>query len=296
MEDEREDVVVPDSSTGPQEIKLKDVNMPEDPSPQVQPAEAEPEEATPSTQEVKEEVVVDDRPVGNVAWEAKRKVDLMAPKLDMILEHMQKGTQQQPQQQQYSKAQLQAYAVTPDTTTEQRLWAYGEIDKLEKSERTKEYENIMRSTEEKSDSKTKRGQAAQWVATTFPDVVTKDSFGNPVGWKHEHPVLMRANEYIGRSKALQADPEGFAAAVKMAAFDLGVTSSKKLSKKVDRTLGQLRKEQKKQLASAGGTRPIMTSETASKTRLAKLQAEYAKTGNKEIFVEIVKLKRMNPFS
>ena len=123
----------------------------------------------------------------------------------------------------------------------------------------------------------------------------KDQMGNPMGWNQSHPVLMKANEYMSRSKSLREDPEGFAAAVKMAAFDLGVQVNKQLSNKVDRTIGQLRKEQKKQLASSGGTRVVENPQTASKTRLEKLQAEYGKTGNKDAFAEILKMRGINPY-
>jgi hypothetical protein len=96
-----------------------------------------------------------------------------------------------------------------------------------------------------------------------------------------------------RSETLRNDPEGFMAAVKMAAFDLGVNMN--LSKKIDKTVGQLRKEQKKQLASSGGTRVVENPATASKTRLEKLQSEYGKTGNKDAFAEILKLRGINPY-
>ncbi len=272
----------------------KDVNKAKDPSPEQTPQEA-PQEEVSSPQDVKPEVV-DSRPIENVAWETKRKIDELYPIVNDLKTMMLEKQSAQPQQPTYSKAQLQAYAVAPDTTTEQRLWSYGEIDKMEKSERVKEFQEIIRSTKEKSDSENKRGQATQWVAQAFPDMIIKDSNGNPIGWKQDHPILQRANHYMQTSKSLQDNPEGFAAAVKMAAFDLGVTSNKQLSQKVGRTIGQLRKEQKKGLASTGGITPKEEPGTKVKTRLLKLQQEYAKTGNKEIFVEIVKLRGMNPFT
>ena len=136
--------VQPDPSPGtdtpaPEPEVQPDVNTPQEPSPEQSPEAPQPTE-TPSTQEVKPEV--EPRPVENIAWEAKRKVDELLPKVDKILENMQQN-QGQPQQPQYTKPQLLAYAQGTDTTVEQRLWAYGEVDKLDKTERMSEYNKIM---------------------------------------------------------------------------------------------------------------------------------------------------------
>jgi hypothetical protein len=251
-------------------------------------------EAEASAPEVKEELPKDNRPIENVAWESKRKVDELYSTVNELKTMLQQR-HQEPQTPTYSKAQLLTYAQSPEVTTEQRLWAYGEVDKLEKEERRKEFETLVTSTREKSEAEARRGQAANWVAQAFPDMVVKDPIGNPVGWNHSHPVLMKANEYMQRNKSLREDPEGFAAAVKLAAFDMGVTVNKQLSQKVDRTIGQLRKEQKKQLASAGGTRQAENPANASQARYEKLKKQYSETGDREVFAELVKMRKLNPF-
>ena len=271
------------------------------PAPQA-PAQEEAEVES-SPQDVNPEVAPpDNRPIDNVAWEAKRKVDELSPKIDQILEQMSKGSQQQ-QQPEYSKAQLQAYAIAPETATEQRLWAYGEINKMDKTERMKEYQEIMQTTQAKSTADTKRDQANQWVAQAFPDTVLKDGSGRPVDWNRSNPILMKADEYMSGNRALQADPQGFMAAVKMAAFDLGVQANRKTQQKLDRTTGQLRKEQKKQLASSGGSRPTENADAQAKTRYATLQKAYReaqksrdKDASRQIFAELSKLKGLNPFA
>ena len=270
----------------------KDVNTGvEETSPQPE----EQAEETPSTQEVKPEVIKDSRPVENVAWEVKRKLDETIPILQQEIRDLKTHITEtrQPTQPSYTKAQLQAYASDPTTTTEQRLWAYTEVDKIERTDRAKEYETLVTSTRQKTEAETRRGQSAQWVAQSFPDVVVKDQMGNFVGWNNQSPVLAKINEYMSRDESLRNHPEGFVMAAKAAAFDLGITPTS--NKKLDRTIGQLRKEQKKQLASVGGTRPAESSENASKTRLAKLQEEYGKSGNRDTFAEIVKMRKLNPF-
>jgi len=288
MDNEKD--VKPASSTGEDQV----VNNEQDTTP-VQETQEQIDGDTPSTQEVKPEVK-DNRPLENVTWEIKRKFDETIPtlqrKIDKLTSMVQQN-QQQPQQPKYSKAQLMAYASDPATTTEQRLWAYTEVDGIEKVERKKEYENLVLTTKQHSETETRRNSAAQWVASNLPETTIKDQNGNFIGWNQQSPILAKANEYIGRSETLRNDPEGFMAAVKMAAFDLGVspTSSSKLNK----TIGQLRKEQKKQLASTGGTKPIENSDTISKTRFERLKQEYAKTGSKDIFAEMIKMKKLNPF-
>jgi len=289
MLDEEQGVNTEESPTTEEETK-EVVNTEQEPTPVTETQEEVVEET--STQEVKPEVK-DDRPVQNVAWENKRKLDEIYPLLHEIKDNMLKGGQQEPQQQQYSKAQLRTYAQDPGITTEQRLWAWTEVDKLEKSERAKEYEKLVRTTSEKNETDIQKANSARWVATNFPDVTLKDTSGNFAGWNQNSPLLRKANEYMFGDKQLQDHPSGFTAAVKMAAFDLGI--SMKANAKIKKTVGQLRKEQKKGLASSGGTKSTENAETASKTRMAKLKQEYAKTGSKEVFAEMIKLRKMNPF-
>lgn len=247
-----------------------------------------------STQEVKPEVIKDSRPIENVAWETKRKIDELYPKVDKIFEFIQNQGQHQPQQQSYSKAQLMAYASEPTTTTEQRLWAYGEVDKLEKREREQEYERIVKTTQTKTETESRRAQSSGWVAKTFPETVVKDREGNPIGWNTESPLYQRASTYMARNESLRNDPDGFMAAVKMAAFDLGVSPIE--SKKTDRAIGQLRKEQKKQLASSGGTRVADTNADNKQVKLQKLMELHRKTQDPSVLEQIVKMRGLNPFA
>lgn len=288
MEEEKQDVETDPSTVIEPELV---VNKGEEATP----AQEAQEEAVPSTQEVKPEVK-DNRPIENVAWETKRKLDETLPNIQRQIEELStfvRENRQTPQTPEYSKAQLNAYALDPNTTTEQRLWALTEVEKKEKAERIKDYEAIMVSSRQKTEAENRRSQTANWVAQTFPDTVIRDPSGT-VNWNNQSPLLSKANEYMNRSEALRNDPEGFAAAVKMAAFDLGVSMN--LQNKVNKTVGQLRKEQKKQLASAGGTRSTETPESVKQSRYEKLKSDYAKTGNKDTFAELLKMRGLNPFA
>ena len=154
----------------------------------------------------------------------------------------------------------------------------------------------------KSTADMKRSQANEWVAQAFPDTVLRDNSGNPVDWNRSNPVLKKADEYMSNNRTLQNDPEGLKAAVKMAAFDLGVQANRKTQQKLDRTTGQLRKEQKKQLASSGGNKPTENADQIAKTRYAALQKAYREAQKsrdtdtaRKVFAELSKLKGLNPY-
>jgi hypothetical protein len=65
----------------------------------------------------------------------------------------------------------------------------------------------------------------------------------------------------------------------------------RLNNKINATTAQLRKEQKKQLISGGGT-PAQAE--GSTSRIAKLAEEYRKTGSKEAFKQLAKAKGLIP--
>ena len=97
-----------------------------------------------------------------------------------------------------------------------------------------------------------------------------------------------------QNPTLAKDPEGLLAAAKMAAFDMGVSMN--LQSKVQRTVGQLRKEQKKQLASSGGTRNTETPESVKNAKYEKMKDTYSKTGDRDVFAELLKMRGSNPFA
>jgi len=296
MDEEQKDVKVDPSATD----DTTGVDTQVTPEPDTQ-GDSVPEgaDAVTSTEDVKPQVR-DTRPIENVAWETKRKLDEVVPSLQKEIHDLKDfiQTNVQPQQPKYSKAQLQAFASEPNTPTEQRLWAYTEVEKIEKDERRREYENLVKTTTDKTTGDQKRNQSAQWVAQNLPDTIAKDANGNFAGWNRSHPILQRAEMYIANNEALRNDPEGFMAACKMAAFDLGVSPSQAM--KNNRTVAQLRKEQKKQLASAGGTRPAENAEQMAKTKYIKLSNQYKTMGNgpdkEAVFAEMIKMRGLNPFA
>jgi len=245
------------------------------------------QEAT-STQEVKTEVETKpDRPEINYAMEAARKAS-EALEIARQLQQAQQ-TQQQPAQPQYSKAQLRAFAESTNDAS-QKVWALEEIDKLDKSERQAEMRQIFEGQQKKSQEEMQRNQSAQFVSQNFPECFVRDAQGNVMGWDNNSPLTRKIGEYM-QNPVLAQNPQGLIAAAKMAAFDLGVSMNRKLANKITATTAQLRKEQKKQLISGGGSAPVQES---SGGKLAKLAEEYRKTGSRDAFKQLAKMRGLIP--
>jgi len=240
-------------------------------------------EQTSETQEVKEEGIGDDRDVKNVAWEAKRKIDDLSQSLpEMIKSAMQEvgGSQAQPQEPKYTKAQLRAFAEQA-TDSSSKVWALEEIDKLEKTERQSEMKQLFDGYTQKTQAEQQRQQSTQFVAQTFPECFVEGPGG--LQWDNNSPMTQRIGEYM-RNKEIANSPRGLEVAAKMAAFDLGVSVNRKLQSKVKKTTAQLRKEQKKTLIAGGGA-PVSKDD---KGKIAKMAEEYRKTGDSNLFFQLAK--------
>jgi len=241
-----------------------------------------------STQEVKTEVEKPDRPEINYAMEAARKA---SEALEAVrqLQQQQQEVRTQPAEPKYSKAQLRAFAESTQDAS-QKVWALEEIDKLDKSERQAEMRQIFEGQQKKTQEDTQRSQSTAFVAQNFPECFVRDANGNLAGWDNNSPLTRKIGEYMQNS-VLAQNPQGLVAAAKMAAFDLGVSMNRKLNSKITATTAQLRKEQKKQLIGGGGT-PVQ--QGSGKSTISKLAEQYQKTGDKEIFKQLVKARGLTP--
>jgi len=235
-----------------------------------------------------QDVVKDSRPLENLYWEQKRKVDELHDMVKGLSERIQQPQQQQPQ---YTKAQLRLFAEGTDNAAHKQ-WAYEELDKLERTERQSEMKDLFQGFTKKNTEEQSKHQSAGWVAQNLPQCFTRDAVGN-LAWNSSEPLVQRINFYM-TNDSIKNNPEGLIAAAKMAAFDLGVSLNTKLNDKVNRALGQLKKEQKKQLAGIGGGGTVPPKESSSNSKIQKLNEEYRKSGDKEVFKEILKLRGMLP--
>ena len=279
--------VTPDSSAGTQKEEV--VKPDSETTPELEPQETP--EAETSTPEVKEELPKD-RPIENVAWETKRKLDEIYPLINELRDVIPNLKNIKPHEEPVKPTKEQLIYWKSLTQGPNEL---ARIDiELEKT-RDREMRDLIESTQKRASEQTmgevKRQNSVAWVGQILPQCFTTDPMGNKQ-WDTNNSLTQRIFQYM-QNPAIRNDPEGVMAAAKMAAFDMGVSMN--LQNKVNRTIGQLRKEQKKQLASAGGTREAENPQNALQTRYEKLKKIYNETGSREAFAEIVKLKKLNPF-
>lgn len=246
------------------------------------------------TPEVKPEVIKDNRPIENVAWETKRKLDEIYPIINQLKDLPQLIQNQQAQQQQAKPTKEQLIYWKTLTSDPQELARIDiELEKQRDSELKTLIADSQKQSREQTLAETKKQQSYKWVEDNLPDVIVKNQMGQVVGWNDQSPLYRQIGVYMSDPR-IANDPEGIKVAAKMAAFDLGITPIQ--NKKIDRTVAQLRKEQKKQLASAGGTRPAETPANATQAKYEKLKKTYAETGNREAFAEMLKMRGQNPFA
>jgi len=278
MPDPAQDVNTSDSSTEEQVVEQEGVTT----TPEVV-EEGQTQET--STQEVKPEVVKqpDSRPEINYAMEAARKANEALEIARQLQQQQQQPVQQQPQ---YSKGQLRAFAEQTQEPA-QKVWALEEIDKLDKSERQKEMRELFESHTKRTEGEVKRQQSTNFVAQNFPQCFVKDTQGNVLGWDNNNPLTQKIGQYM-QDPRLANEPEGIVIASKAAAFDLGISA--RMQQKLNLTNAQLKREQKKTLIAGGGTQ-IQAGGTDSKAKqIAKLVAEYQKTGDRKVFTELARLR------
>jgi len=210
MEEQKQDAIVDSSTT--QEV----VNVATD---QQQTQEPQPQETVQPSTVGQPQVDLDEQgvPYKNRAFEWKRKFEDLSEKLPGLLEETIKKNlpQQQPQ---YTEEQLEAFLSDNDSTyhTPQAVgWARTELKKLQEERQANVVRKELGRWREEQERQTKKQQAFNYVASTYPDMFTKDTNGNLMGWNNNHPLTQHLNQIMQNPK-LANDPEGLIAAADMA--------------------------------------------------------------------------------
>ena len=290
MEEVKQDVaeVVP----AQEDVVEKDVNTVQEASPEPQPQEPQ-DDVVPSAPEVKQELPKDNRPPENAYWETKRKLDEIYPLVNELREVIPNLRNIRPQEEPVKPTKDQLIYWKTLTSDPQELARIDiELEKSRSSEMRELIENSQKKASEHTMAEVKRNSSIGWVGQNMPQCFQTDPMGNK-SWDTNSPLTQRIFQYM-QNPTLAKDPKGLLAAAKMAAFDMGVSMN--LQSKVQRTVGQLRKEQKKQLASSGGTRTTETPESVKNTKYEKMKETYSKTGDRDVFAELLKMRGSNPFA
>ena len=130
--------------------------------------EAQPQtEETSVSEEVKEEELIkDDRPIQNVAWEAKRKIDELYTTLPQIVKSAieeQMGSRPVSRQEEISDDQLLWAIEDPNADPQAKFWARKELKKREEERQDRKLKEVFTSYKTENESNLKRQQAFQWV-------------------------------------------------------------------------------------------------------------------------------------
>jgi len=277
-----------DVTTEPSTVNL-DVNQVVEPSiPQEPVVEPGPQVEPSVPLEVKPEVIPqpDQRPEINYVMEALRKVN----ELSESFKTFQTTLQTQPQQPQYSEAELTAYLSKPDLDDSTRLTIARELEKVRQKKTEEQEKRITESLRQQSQVEIQRKGAYDFVVKNFPDCFLRDNTGNIMGFNETHPLTRQIGYYISTHKELAENPAGLMVAAKMAAFDLGIVVNPKMANQLNQVNAQLRKEQKKNLIGGGGGAPP---QIPSSAKGQKLLEEYRKTNDPKILAEILKMKGAN---
>jgi hypothetical protein len=182
----------------------------------------------------------------NRAMENKRKFEEANERINRL-----EQTQAQGQKQEYTEAELTAFANDPTTPTQNKMWALQEAEKV----RTKKLEQTVRSVFEGMNQKQRDEMVKQQTFTAVvsrnPDLVVKDSFGNVVGWNNNSPLAQRINFYMQNPK-LQNQPEALEVAEAMAIRDIHYGQTSKLQANQQQLKMQVKNLQKQTLVEGNG--------------------------------------------
>ena len=286
MTDEVEDVNASEPSTEEQVVEetVEETTEVESTQPETtgQPEKSQ-EESKPQYEPVDEFGV----PYKNRAMEWQRKAQELTDRLPSMIEEAVAKAKQPTQERQYSISELESYAIQHP---EYRPWVEEQKAKVIEENVGRVAEERVQAVEKKRDAEVKRGQAFQYVVQTYPEMFTRDNFGN-VRFNNQNPLTQQVGE-IMRDPRFSNDPDGLIAASDMAYGRLARMQNSTTQKKV-KTLNQnLRKVQKQTMVEGSGIK------TASEVKSGKQRAmdNLAKTGSikdaKVAIGEILKLKKI----
>jgi hypothetical protein len=266
------------------EEQSKDVAAESSPAPEVETQEAVTPETT-ATQETnvpadegktQTEAVepVDEHgvPWKNRAFEWQRKTQELSEKLPEIIQgELQKFKTdfQQPQQRKYTIAELEAFALQ---SPEYKPWVEEQKAKLLQEQMMTAIEEKFKTREVETKKMTTRQQAEATVFKTFPNMFTKDQFGN-VTWNNQDPMTQRVAQYMNDPE-LRDNPRGLEVAAKMAYADLSM-SGIPIQRQKEQAMKTQMKSLEKKVMTEGGGKPVVQSASPMRKSLERL----AQTGS-----------------
>lgn len=160
-------------------------------------------------------------PYKNRFMESKRKLDKTSSELAEMKEMIQQlaANQQQPEEQTYTIADIEAYkAQNPNLKPQELAMLEAEKARLLKEEIVASVRGEYEQREKTKQDERLRSEALNTVAKQYPDVFIKDASGRTV-WNTASPLVQRMNQYA-QDPLIANRPDGVALAAKLAYGDL----------------------------------------------------------------------------
>lgn len=244
MEEQNKDVVA--ESSPATEVEVQAVT-PETTATQEQNIPADEGKTQSEAQETLDESGV---PWKNRAFEWQRKTQELSEKLPEIIQgELQKFKEnfQQPQQRKYTIAELEAFA---QQSPEYKPWVEEQKAQLLQEKLVSTIEEKLKARDTETQKLTQKQQAEASVYRQFPNMFSKDSYGN-VTWNPADPMTQRVAAYMNDPE-LKSHPRGIEVAAKMAYADLAMSGIPVQVRKEQAMKTQMKSLEKKVMTEGGG--------------------------------------------
>ena len=288
------------------EVMPEDTQVTQKESVETTPTDSSTVETTPAVETTVETVAKETPaeemvPKANVDGEVKRRISEELPNLvqqavqQAMANYQARPIQTQPQvveenkYQGYNKVQLENVINHPDATDQDRAFANRGLGVLEAEERAV---TRYRTEQGQTEAQRRQANAFQEIMTDYPG-----AFNPQTGqWNLADPVVNMASQIFNNEPRLKAaGHEGLQVAMDRAYAKLTRQGSLETKKKEVKLNAQERQTQKIQSqALQTGTQAPPTKDSSSGAKLSKLMAEYGKTQDPRLFLEISKLKGLIP--
>lgn len=248
---------------------------------------AQPEEVKPTSDVIADEPKVETKPDPDFyknRWaEAQRKLENREKQLEEILSKVDKKLEQ-PQQQQYSIEELEAFAESTENDAH-KIWAKKEIRKLQQEEQAKLVRQELQGWQQQQQVQTTKQRAFEEVISRNPDLIIKDQAGNFVGWNQQSPLFGQMNKYLSDPR-VSNQPDALLIAEKFALADMYMRQKPQVQKTIVSQKEEIKNLQKKTMVEAGGGQD---SYTPSPTDVAF--SELSKSGSLADAAKLIGLRR-----
>lgn len=234
--------------------------------------EASEQEKVPEQGKAQESVDDFGVPWKNRAMEWQRKFQETTERLPTLIEETLAKHRESKPDREYTIAELEQYAID---NPQYRPWVEEQKSSILQKKVAKIAEEKVKASEQERTNELKRQQAYQYVQSSYPDLFTKDAFGNNT-WNTSHPVVQQLGVLM-QDPRLSKEPEGIMLAVDAAYGRYSRMQQSKVQSKVKGMQSAVKKLQKNTLIEGGGTNNVQPRK--DEFTIAKEQLQ--KTGSKE---------------